>query len=316
MKKEKKQKKPKPQKNFMSAANFIDSQKGEFLDVNRDGVFEAKETRLGNENITVAKKRYSQFSVKNVTASNQRDGAASNTTNGIVGSTIDSWVPAWQGIWETNSYIGGSTTRLNTSGVINAEWIQFEFNGPVSIEHFTFFGRDNTEAKWLPSDFQILGSHDGSKFTVLNTWTGIEMSQCSHASSLDAYKTMIAPETTSVTQWRNDWNTGTGKNFFKKFDATNTIKKEFVYHRILITKVTGGKAISISEIEFKQRTGKFSLSTIKDIDSFKVPVVNVMPIAQKGAIVYNSNTNMFMGKTDLTWVNLTSMNIDKPGVTG
>ena len=300
----------------MSAANFIDSQKGEFLDVNGDGVFEAKETRLGNENITVAKKRYSQFSVKNVTASNQRDGAASNTTNGIVGSTIDSWVPAWQGIWETNSYIGGSTTRLNTSGVINAEWIQFEFNGPVSIEHFTFFGRDNTEAKWLPSDFQILGSHDGSKFTVLNTWTGIEMSQHSHASSLDAYKTMIAPETTSVTQWRNDWNTGTGKNFFKKFDATNTIKKEFVYHRILITKVTGGKAISISEIEFKQRTGKFSLSTIKDIDSFKVPVVNVMPIAQKGAIVYNSNTNMFMGKTDLTWVNLTSMNIDKPGVTG
>ena len=316
MKKEKKQKKPKPQKNFMSAANFIDSQKGEFLDVNRDGVFEAKETRLGNENITVAKKRYSQFSVKNVTASNQRDGAASNTTNGIVGSTIDSWVPAWQGIWETNSYIGGSNTTLNTGGVINAEWMQFEFNGPVSIEHFTFFGRDNTEAKWLPSDFQILGSHDGSKFTVLNTWTGIEMSQCSHASSLDAYKTMIAPETTSVTQWRNDWNTGTGKNFFKKFDATNTIKKEFVHHRILITKVTGGKAISISEIEFKQRTGEFSLSTIKDIDSFKVPVVDVMPIAQKGAIVYNSNTNMFMGKTDLTWVNLTSMNIDKPGVTG
>ena len=300
----------------MSAANFIDSQKGEFLDVNRDGVFEAKETRLGNENITVAKKRYSQFSVKNVTASNQPGGNAANTINGIDGSTVDSWVPEWISVWETNTYVGGSTTTLNTGGVINAEWIQFEFNGPVSIEHFTFFGRDNTEAKWLPSDFQILGSHDGSKFTVLNTWTGIEMSQCSHASSLDAYKTMIAPETTSVTQWRNDWNTGTGKNFFKKFDATNTIKKEFVYHRILITKVTGGKAISISEIEFKQRTGKFSLSTIKDIDSFKVPVVNVMPIAQKGAIVYNSNTNMFMGKTDLTWVNLTSMNIDKPGVTG
>ena len=226
------------------------------------------------------KKKCSNFTIKKVTASNERDGLASHTVNHIVGSTTDSWVPAWQGIWETNTHVGGATTRLNTGGILIGEWIQFEFNGPVSIEHFTVFGRDNVEAKWLPSTFNILGSNDGTEFTVLNSWTGIEMSQHSHATSLANYKTMTSPETTSIVEWRNDGNTGTGKNFFKKFNVLNTTKKRHVIYRISISKVTSGKALSISEFEFKHRTGEYIATTFKNFDVFRVPTVDVITFAE------------------------------------
>ena len=200
--------------------------------------------------------QYNNSTIKTARASNieQPIFPASNTINNKVGSTKDCWIPKVAGRWNTNTFAGTEFTIVNGTNYV-ADWIDYEFNKPVSLENFTIFGRSEIDARWLPSEFKLLASHDGTNYIVINSYSNLQTTDYSSADTLEQYKSAIAPRTTLITEWNAENNPGhQGRNFYKFFNNLNTYNKQYKYYRFAIKKVTTGGAISISEIEMNLRS--------------------------------------------------------------
>ena len=113
----------------------------------------------------------------------------------------------------TGAYVGTVSTGgafYTTAGIYNGEWLQVQLPSPIILINYTIQARSGQESSKSPNTFVILGSNDGSNWTLLNTQTGI--TAATYASQAVVYFTISNPGIIAYTYFRiviqNVQNTG------------------------------------------------------------------------------------------------------------
>lgn len=105
---------------------------------------------------------------------------------------------------------GAFFTTTGTAGTYDGEWLQIQMPTGMVLQNYSIQGRSGYEATRTPSTFVILGSNDGTTWTLLDTQSGVAAS--SYASQTVVYFTIASPGATTYTYFRmvvqNVQNTG------------------------------------------------------------------------------------------------------------
>ena len=105
---------------------------------------------------------------------------------------------------------GAFYTTTGTAGTYNGEWLQIQMPTGILLQNYSIQARGGQESSKSPNTFVILGSNDGTTWTLLDTQSGI--TAASWASQIVVTFTIASPGTTKYTYFRmvvqNVQNTG------------------------------------------------------------------------------------------------------------